>query len=141
MGPAVGSLWGQRSGLGPGAGCGEEGLSCPPELGLSPPGFSSPCTFVAALSGANGSVLWERPAAQDGALVQCSVPQLQARRTSSACVLVGRPGSFVAVDLFTGRQFPMGGVPHREALRGFSLCSQDQRTRWGRRFRGWGTTS
>ncbi|XP_045640449.1 protein FAM234A isoform X1 [Ursus americanus] len=71
-------------------------LSCTDE------GFSSPCTFVAALSGANGSVLWERPAAQDGALVQCSVPQLQGRRTSSACVLMGRPGSFVAVDLFTG---------------------------------------
>lgn len=71
-------------------------LSCTDE------GFSSPCTFVAAVSGANGSVLWERPAAQDGALVQCSVPQLQGGRTSSACVLVGRPGSFIAVDLFTG---------------------------------------
>ncbi|XP_021553798.1 protein FAM234A isoform X1 [Neomonachus schauinslandi] len=71
-------------------------LSCTDE------GFSSPCTFVAAVSGANGSVLWERPAAQDGALVQCSVPQLQGGRSTSACILVGRPGSFVAVDLFTG---------------------------------------
>ncbi|XP_039079366.1 protein FAM234A [Hyaena hyaena] len=65
-------------------------------------GFSSPCTFVVAVSGANGSVLWERPAAQDGALVQCAVPQPQGSRTSSACVLAGRPGSFVAVDSFTG---------------------------------------
>lgn len=65
-------------------------------------GLSSPCTFVAAASGANGSVLWERPAAQDGALVQCAVPQSQGSRTPSACVLAGRSGSFVAVDLFTG---------------------------------------
>ncbi|XP_047693645.1 protein FAM234A [Prionailurus viverrinus] len=71
-------------------------LSCADE------GFSSPCTFVAAVSGANGSVLWERPAAQDGALVQCAVPQPQGSRTSSACILVGRPSSFVAVDVFTG---------------------------------------
>ncbi|XP_041603885.1 protein FAM234A [Vulpes lagopus] len=71
-------------------------LSCTDE------GFSSPCTFVAAVSGASGSVLWERPAAQDGALVRCSVPQTQGSRTSSACILVGRPSSFVAVDLFTG---------------------------------------
>ncbi|XP_030157347.1 protein FAM234A [Lynx canadensis] len=71
-------------------------LSCADE------GFSSPCTFVAAVSGANGSVLWERPAAQDGALVQCAVPQPQGGRTSSACILVGRPSSFVAVDVFTG---------------------------------------
>lgn len=71
-------------------------LSCADE------GFSSPCTFVAAVSGANGSVLWERPAAQDGALVQCAVPQPQGDRTSSACILVGRPSSFVAVDVFTG---------------------------------------
>ncbi|XP_029804805.1 protein FAM234A [Suricata suricatta] len=71
-------------------------LSCTDE------GFSSPCTFVAAVSGANGSVLWERPAAQDGALVQYAVPQPQGSRTASACVLLGRPGSFVAVDLFTG---------------------------------------
>ncbi|XP_014930345.2 protein FAM234A [Acinonyx jubatus] len=71
-------------------------LSCADE------GFSSPCTFVAAVSGANGSVLWERPAAQDGALVQCAVPQPEGGRTSSACILVGRPSSFVAVDVFTG---------------------------------------
>ncbi|XP_060503903.2 protein FAM234A [Panthera onca] len=71
-------------------------LSCADE------GFSSPCTFVAAVSGANGGVLWERPAAQDGALVQCAVPQPQGGRTSSACILVGRPSSFVAVDVFTG---------------------------------------
>nr|KAF6294831.1 hypothetical protein mPipKuh1_009705 [Pipistrellus kuhlii] len=66
-------------------------------------GFSSPCSFVAAASGANGSILWERPAAQDGALVLCDVPHPRASAASSACILVGRSGgSFVAVDLFTG---------------------------------------
>ncbi|CAK6444901.1 unnamed protein product [Pipistrellus nathusii] len=66
-------------------------------------GFSSPCSFVAAASGANGSILWERPAAQDGALVLCDVPHPRDSGASSACILVGRSGgSFLAVDLFTG---------------------------------------
>lgn len=65
-------------------------------------GFSSPCTFVAAVSGANGSVLWERPAAQDGALVECAVPQPRDSGASSACILVGRPSSLIAVNSFTG---------------------------------------
>ncbi|XP_071461632.1 protein FAM234A isoform X2 [Marmota flaviventris] len=64
-------------------------------------GFSSPCAFVAAVSGANGSVLWERPVAQDVALVDCAVPRLSDGK-SSACVLVGRPSSLTAVDLLTG---------------------------------------
>lgn len=71
-------------------------LSCADE------GFSSPCSFVAAVSGANGSILWERPAAQDGALVLCGVPRPKDSGASSACILVGRPGSLIAVDLFTG---------------------------------------
>lgn len=66
-------------------------------------GFSLPCTFVAAVSGANGSVLWERPAAQDAALVQCAIPQPRDSGASSACILVGRPGPFIAVDSFTGQ--------------------------------------
>nr|KAF6489390.1 hypothetical protein HJG59_004902 [Molossus molossus] len=65
-------------------------------------GFSSPCSFMAAASGANGSILWERPVAQDGALVLCGVPQPRDSGASSACILVGRPGSLIAVDLFTG---------------------------------------
>lgn len=66
-------------------------------------GFSLPCTFVAAVSGANGSVLWERPAAQDAALVECAVPRPRDSGASSACILVGRPGPFIAVDSFTGQ--------------------------------------
>ncbi|KAM7149849.1 protein FAM234A isoform 1-T3 [Molossus nigricans] len=65
-------------------------------------GFSSPCSFMAAASGANGSILWERPVAQDGALVLCGVPQPRDSGASSACILVGRPGSLIAVDLLTG---------------------------------------
>uniref|UniRef100_A0A8C5LBK9 Family with sequence similarity 234, member A n=1 Tax=Jaculus jaculus TaxID=51337 RepID=A0A8C5LBK9_JACJA len=65
-------------------------------------GFSIPCTFVAAVSGANGSVLWEKPVAQDVALVECAVRQPSDSKASSACILVGRLGSFIAVDLFTG---------------------------------------
>lgn len=118
-GPCTLTPWGQHqgprkpsgSGPGPEAGCGEEGLTRPAESGLFPPGFSSPCTFVVAVSGANGSVLWERPAAQDGALVQCAVPQPRGSRASSACVLAGRPGSFVAVDSFTGRWLHTPGPP------------------------------
>ncbi|KAB0401621.1 hypothetical protein E2I00_007279, partial [Balaenoptera physalus] len=71
-------------------------LSCADE------GFSSPCTFVAAVSGANGTVLWERPVAQNRALVECGVPQLRGSGASSACIILGRPGPFIAVDSVTG---------------------------------------
>ncbi|XP_034362413.1 protein FAM234A [Arvicanthis niloticus] len=65
-------------------------------------GFSTPCAFVAAVSGANGSVLWERPVTQDVALVKCAMPQTPDSEVSSACVLVGRLGSLMAVNFFTG---------------------------------------
>uniref|UniRef100_A0A2K6FLE9 Protein FAM234A n=2 Tax=Propithecus coquereli TaxID=379532 RepID=A0A2K6FLE9_PROCO len=65
-------------------------------------GLSSPCAFVAAVSGANGSMLWERPVAPDVALVKCAVSQPRGSEVSSACILVGRPDSVIAVDLFTG---------------------------------------
>ncbi|XP_021076988.1 protein FAM234A [Mus pahari] len=65
-------------------------------------GFSTPCAFVAAVSGANGSVLWERPVAQDVALIKCAMPQMPDNEVSSACILVGRSGSFIAVSFFTG---------------------------------------
>ncbi|XP_049760649.1 protein FAM234A isoform X4 [Elephas maximus indicus] len=71
-------------------------LSCADE------GFSSPCTFAAAVSGANGSLLWERPVAQDVTVMQCTGPQQRASGALSACVLVGGPGSVIAVDPFTG---------------------------------------
>lgn len=59
---------------------------------------------MVAVSGANGSVLWERPVAQDVALVKCAMPQtLDSDEVSSACIVVGRAGSFVAVSFFTGQ--------------------------------------
>ncbi|XP_017366349.1 protein FAM234A isoform X1 [Cebus imitator] len=65
-------------------------------------GFSSPCTFAAALSGANGSTLWERPVAQDVAFVECAVPRPRGSEAPPSCILVGRPGSFTAVNFVTG---------------------------------------
>ncbi|XP_052052263.1 protein FAM234A [Apodemus sylvaticus] len=65
-------------------------------------GLSTPCAFVAAVSGANGSVLWERPVAQDVALVKCGMPQTPDSEASSACILVGRLGSLIALSFFTG---------------------------------------
>lgn len=58
---------------------------------------------MAAVSGANGSVLWERPVAQDVTLVKCAVPQTPDSEVSSACVLVGRLGSLMAINFFTGQ--------------------------------------
>ena len=78
----------------------------PAELGLSPPGFSSPCSFMAAVSGANSSILWERPAAQDGGLVLCDMAQPRDSGATSACILVGSAGSFIAVNSSTGRPVP-----------------------------------
>ncbi|OWK11068.1 FAM234A [Cervus elaphus hippelaphus] len=76
---------------------GNSSLSCADE------GFSCPCTFVAAVSGANGSILWERPVAQDGAFVECGVLQPRGSAAPSACIVLGRPGPLVAVDTLTGK--------------------------------------
>ncbi|XP_048188498.1 protein FAM234A isoform X2 [Perognathus longimembris pacificus] len=65
-------------------------------------GFSTPCAFVAAVSGANGRMLWEKPVAQDVVLVECTVLQSSDNEASSTCIFVGRLGSLVAIDLFTG---------------------------------------
>ncbi|XP_006873889.1 PREDICTED: protein ITFG3 [Chrysochloris asiatica] len=65
-------------------------------------GFSSPCAFAAAVSGANGSLLWERPVAQDVTLVQCTSPQQRDSGVLSACILVEGSGLVIALDPFTG---------------------------------------
>ena len=57
---------------------------------------------MAAVSGANGSILWERPVAQDGAFVECGILQPRGSAAPSACVVLGRPGPLVAVDTLTG---------------------------------------
>ncbi|XP_007955638.1 protein FAM234A [Orycteropus afer afer] len=73
-----------------------------PNRSCADEGFSSPCAFVAAASGASGTLFWERPAAQDVTLMQCSSAQQRAHGVLSACILVGGPGSVIALDPFTG---------------------------------------
>uniref|UniRef100_A0A8C6XCS5 Family with sequence similarity 234 member A n=1 Tax=Naja naja TaxID=35670 RepID=A0A8C6XCS5_NAJNA len=62
-------------------------------------GFTTPCAFVAAHSGTNGSTLWERPVAQELLLMDCSMEH----GGSPACLLVGNPASLTLLDLGTGQ--------------------------------------
>ncbi|NXP70545.1 F234A protein, partial [Ramphastos sulfuratus] len=62
-------------------------------------GLPSPCAFLAAVSGTNGRVLWERPAAEDLEWLQCGIQQLGG---TPACLVVGKPMSLTAVSLQTG---------------------------------------
>lgn len=118
--------WGQHQGSrdraqGRATARGRHAQPCRP--GSLPPGFSSPCTFVAAVSGANGTVLWERPVAQNRALVECGVPQPGGSGASSACIILGRPGPFIAVDSVTGRLLPVSPrPPHTGPMPG---CSEE----------------
>ncbi|XP_068963848.1 protein FAM234A isoform X2 [Petaurus breviceps papuanus] len=64
-------------------------------------GFSTPCAFLAAVSGANGSLLWERPVAQDVAYMECFDQQMMSG-PSSSCFIVGKNNSFLAVDSSIG---------------------------------------
>ncbi|XP_043834814.1 protein FAM234A isoform X2 [Dromiciops gliroides] len=64
-------------------------------------GFSSPCAFLAALSGANGSLLWERPVAQDVVYMECSETQGM-NAPPSSCFITGKHNSFLAVDSSIG---------------------------------------
>ncbi|XP_009475517.1 PREDICTED: protein ITFG3 [Nipponia nippon] len=69
--------------------------SCPDE------GLPSPCAFVAAVSGTNGRVLWERPAAEEIEWMECGIKQLGGAE-APGCLVVGKPMSLMAVDLQTG---------------------------------------
>ncbi|NXY14250.1 F234A protein, partial [Atrichornis clamosus] len=64
-------------------------------------GLPSPCAFVAAVSGTNGSVLWESPAAEDVQWLQCGIQQL-GMAEAPGCLVVGKPVFLTAVDLRTG---------------------------------------
>ncbi|NXF12783.1 F234A protein, partial [Smithornis capensis] len=64
-------------------------------------GLPSPCAFVAAVSGTNGSALWERPVAQELLWLQCDIPQL-GQEEAPGCLLLGTPVSLTALDLHTG---------------------------------------
>ncbi|NXD31136.1 F234A protein, partial [Spelaeornis formosus] len=64
-------------------------------------GLLSPCAFLAAVSGTNGSVLWESPAAEDVQWLQCGIQQL-GTAAAPGCLLLEKPPSLTAVDLQTG---------------------------------------
>ncbi|NXI44950.1 F234A protein, partial [Galbula dea] len=64
-------------------------------------GLLSPCAFLAAVSGTNGRVLWERPAAEELEWMECGIQQL-GEAQAPGCLLVGKPASLTAVDLRTG---------------------------------------
>ncbi|XP_027718891.1 protein FAM234A-like [Vombatus ursinus] len=65
-------------------------------------GFS-PCVFLAAVSGANGSLLWEKPVAQEVANMECFDHQTtKGPPPLSGCFIVGKYNSFLAVDSSTG---------------------------------------
>ncbi|NWU36959.1 F234A protein, partial [Hylia prasina] len=64
-------------------------------------GLPSPCAFLAAVSGTNGSVLWESPAAEDVQWLQCGIPQLGTAQ-APGCLLVEKPLSLTAAHLRTG---------------------------------------
>uniref|UniRef100_A0ABM5EZG9 Protein FAM234A n=1 Tax=Pogona vitticeps TaxID=103695 RepID=A0ABM5EZG9_9SAUR len=67
--------------------------SCP-EAGLA-----SPCAFVAAHSGTNGSTLWERPVGEDLLLMDCTLELTN----TPACLLIGKPDFLAALDRRTGQ--------------------------------------
>ncbi|NXA80598.1 F234A protein, partial [Thryothorus ludovicianus] len=64
-------------------------------------GLPSPCAFIAAVSGTNGSVLWESPAAEDVQWLQCDIQQL-GTPAAPGCLVVEKPLSLTAVKLQTG---------------------------------------
>ncbi|KAJ7426774.1 protein FAM234A [Willisornis vidua] len=64
-------------------------------------GLPSPCAFVAAVSGTNGRVLWESPAAEEVAWMECGIQQLGGAG-APGCLVVGTPVSLTALDLQTG---------------------------------------
>ncbi|KAM9291807.1 protein FAM234A isoform 1-T2 [Morus bassanus] len=68
---------------------------------LDEEGRPSLCAFVAAVSGTNGRVLWERPAAGEIEWMECGIKQLGDAK-SPGCLVVAKPLSLMAVDLRTG---------------------------------------
>uniref|UniRef100_A0A8C3N5T1 FAM234A/B beta-propeller domain-containing protein n=1 Tax=Geospiza parvula TaxID=87175 RepID=A0A8C3N5T1_GEOPR len=64
-------------------------------------GLPSPCAFIAAVSGRNGSVLWESPAAEEVQWLQCDIQQL-GTAAGPGCLVVEKPLSLTAVSLNTG---------------------------------------
>ncbi|XP_035195723.1 protein FAM234A isoform X1 [Oxyura jamaicensis] len=64
-------------------------------------GLPSPCTFIAAVSGTNGSMLWEMPAAEEVEWMECGIRQL-GEASVPGCLVVGKPASLTALSLRKG---------------------------------------
>ncbi|RLW01489.1 hypothetical protein DV515_00008027 [Chloebia gouldiae] len=64
-------------------------------------GLPSPCAFIAAVSGTNGSVLWESPAAESLQWLQCGIQQL-GTAAAPGCLGLEKPLFLTAVSLRTG---------------------------------------
>ncbi|XP_063270499.1 protein FAM234A [Prinia subflava] len=64
-------------------------------------GLPSPCAFVAAVSGTNGSVLWESPAAEELQWLQCGMQRL-GTAGAPGCLVVEKPLALTAISLWTG---------------------------------------
>ncbi|XP_077173298.1 protein FAM234A isoform X2 [Paroedura picta] len=62
-------------------------------------GFPSPCAFITAVSGTNGSTLWEVPVAENLHFMDCSFDY----GDSQGCLILGNPASLAALDLETGK--------------------------------------
>lgn len=75
-------------------------------------GFASPCSVMAAVSGANGSVLWARPVAQQVRLADCIslVP-----KGCSTCILLRPSGSLDAINSCTGENLWTQPIVHGDA--------------------------
>lgn len=64
------------------------------------------------MSGTNGSVLWEIPAAEDVQWLQCHIQQL-GTAGDPGCLVVEKPPALTAVDVRTGEcQQSPGGTGH-----------------------------
>ncbi|XP_075755265.1 protein FAM234A isoform X2 [Pelodiscus sinensis] len=65
-------------------------------------GLSAPCAFVAAVSGTNGSTLWERPATEDLLWMECAIEKLDGAE-SPGCLVIGNPELLTAIDPRSGK--------------------------------------
>ncbi|XP_064415150.1 protein FAM234A [Latimeria chalumnae] len=64
-------------------------------------GLLSPCAFIAAASGTNSSILWERPVINDILSTECSLEKLGATE-SPGCLVVSSTG-LTAIESRTGK--------------------------------------
>ncbi|XP_048407963.1 protein FAM234A isoform X2 [Stegostoma tigrinum] len=60
-------------------------------------GLPFPCAYVTALSGTNGSLLWQRALAEDVQHVQCGIENLSDAK-SSGCLIIGTPYLLSAIS-------------------------------------------